>query len=347
MGKKLRYVLVGAGNCGAGKHLESYKKLVDDVEIAGVYDYNQALAKKVSDANGSIKVYETLGEVCADKSIDVVSVATANKFHASYAIELLNSGKHIHVEKPIAMSAEEAVLMDEAAKKAGKLLMVGLNNRFTETSQFAKGYIAEGHLGEVYHARCGWRRRECYVPLGSWFCNKDMSGGGPLIDLGVHYIDLTLFLCGYPAPRTVSAATYNKFIPISYNEDGSPYYNVEDMATGFMRFDNGMSVDFEFSWGSHIEKEIAFLEIMGSTGGIKIENDKLMIFALQNDKMVDIIPRVYNTGGWGNNEVKHFVECIKTGTKETLAPASDAIKMMKIIEATYKSAAEKCEVKIG
>jgi len=345
MSKKLRYALVGCGNCGAGKHLASYKLLNDDVEIVGVWDYDIKLAEKVAE-NNNCKVYLTLDELCADTTIDIVSVASANNCHAPYAIKLLESGKNVHVEKPISMNSAEAIEMDKAAKSAGKLLMVGLNNRFTELSQFAKKYVDEGHLGEIYHTRCGWRRRECYVPLGSWFCNKDISGGGPLIDLGVHYIDLTLYLCGYPSPITASAATYNKFIPVQYREDGTPYYNVEDMATGFLRFDNGMSLDFEVSWGSHVEREIYYYELIGSTGGMKFENDKLTIFALQNGSMVDITPRVYNSGGWGNNEAKHFVECVKEGRSETIAPASDAIKMMKIIEATYKSAELKREVVI-
>ena len=346
MSKKLRYVLVGAGGCGTRKHLASYQKLENDVDIVGIFDYDINLAEKVAKENGGLKVYATLDELCSDNSINFVSVASANKYHAPYTIALLNSDKHVHVEKPIAMSSKEAIDMDEAARKSGKLLMVGLNNRFTELSQFAKNYIDEGHLGEIYHTRCGWRRRECYVPLGSWFCDKEISGGGPLIDLGVHYIDLTLYLSGYPAPKTATASTYNKFIPISYREDGNPYYTVEDMATGFLRFDNGMSMEFEFSWGSHIEREVFFYELIGSTGGMKFENDKLTIFAMQDNSMVDITPRVYNTSGWGNNEAKHFVDCIKECKNETLAPAKDAVKIMKIIEATYLSAERGREVEI-
>ena len=348
MARRLNYALIGCGNCGVRKHLASYALLRDEVNLYGVYDYDPELAKVAAKEYGVQHIFNSYEELLAEKLIDLVSVVTINSLHAPIAIAALKAGKHVHVDKPMAMNAVEAQAMLAAKNAAGKKLMVGLNNRFTETSQFAKRYIEEGHLGEIYHARCGWcRRRGLPAGHGSWFGRKEMSGGGPVIDLGVHYFDLTLYLMGFPTPTSVSASTYSKFGDTTLDPDtGKPLFTVEDFAAGFAKFDTGASVAFEFSWASNIEQETTYLELLGSKGGLRMNDGELKIFTEMGGEQIDILPRVNNCTGWGENETKYFIECIKTH-QDPLASAEDAVKMMQIIDAIYASSASGREIEIA
>ncbi len=354
MAKKLRYALIGCGGCGVGKHLTAYAMYPDDVELYGVCDIDAKKAQAAATRFDVPHVFTDYTALLADPKIDVVSVATPNCLHAPIAIAALQAGKHVHVEKPIAMSTAEAEAMVAARDRAGKLLMVALNNRFTESSRFAKRYIDEGHLGEIYHARCGWRRRQGYAMRGTWFADKEQSGGGPVIDLGVHFLDLTLFFLGYPAPVTVVGSCYDQLVhlkngkkPVETSILGGNAkkgaYSVEDLAAGFVKLATGTSVAFEFSWASHIEKETTYLELLGTRGGLSMHDGVLKIYAESGGQPIDILPGVKNTSGWGENETRHFIDCIRTG-KAPLSPPEDGVKMMQIIDAIYASSESGREV---
>ncbi len=356
MAGKLKYGLIGCGGCGENKHLASYKKYSDEIELAAVFDADISKAKAVAERNKVPKVCKSYAELLADSSIDIVSVVTPNVLHAPITIAALKAGKHVHVEKPISMNAREAQDIVNAKNRSGKKVMVALNNRFTESSQFAKRYVDEGHLGEIYHARCGWRRRKGYNMYGTWFADKKMSGGGPLIDLGVHFFDLTLYLMGFPAPAAVSASCYDKIAnpPKAGRKSDSVMlgrnvakgkYDVEDIAVGFAKLETGASVAFEFSWASHIEKETTYLELLGTRGGFSMHDGVIRMFSETAGDLVDIVPQTKNTSGWGDNETRHFIDCIKNN-RNPLSPPEDAVKMMQIIDAIYSSSKSGREVVI-
>ena len=347
MNKKLRYALIGCGGCGVRKHLASYARYPDDVELYGVYDFDAQLANAAAEEFAVPHQYAHYEDLLADRHIDIVSVATANFLHAPITIAALKAGKHVHVEKPIALNAAQAQAIAAEERLSGKKVMVALNNRFSETSRFAKQYVDDGHLGEIYHARCGWRRRNNFIRPGRWFSIKEYSGGGPLIDLGVHFFDLTLHLTGFPVPVAVSASTYNKFVGELHDATtGKPLFDVEDIAVGFAKFDTGLSVAFEFSWGSHIEQEVNYFELLGSRGGMSMYNGELKIFSTLQGEMVDIVPKVANVTKWGETETRHFIDCIRED-RPPLSPSDDAVKMMQIIDAIYASAASGREVRIS
>jgi predicted dehydrogenase len=332
MAKKLRYGLIGCGGCGVNKHLKSYASYTDDVELYGVYDFEPAKAQKAAAELHVPHVFDSVEAMLADPKLDVVSVVTPNALHAPYAIAALQAGKHVHVDKPIALNAQQAQAIVDARNASGKLCMVGLNNRFTEVNQFIKSYVDAGNLGEIYHARCGWRRRRGIPGRGSWFTTKALSGGGPVIDLGVHFFDLTLFFMGFPAPAAVSASTYCKFAG-----SGEGTFDVEDFAAGFAKLETGASVAFEFSWASNIERESNYVELLGTKGGLSMYDGVLKIFGEAQGVLTDIAPHVKNKPSWGENETKHFIECIRK-KKQPLAPPEDAVKMMQIIDGIYTSA---------
>jgi predicted dehydrogenase len=342
MAKKLKYGLIGCGGCGVGKHLASYAKYADDVELYGVYDFEAAKAQAAAEKYGVPHVFDTYESLLADPKLDVVSVVTPNALHAPITIAALQAGKHVHVEKPIALNAEQARAIVAAKDTAGKLVMVALNNRFSEVSQFIKRYVDEGNLGDIYHARCGWRRRRGIPGRGGWFTTKALSGGGPVIDLGVHFFDLTLFFMGFPAPTAVSASTYNKFAD---KTPGTGTFDVEDFAAGFAKLDTGASVAFEFSWASNIERETNYLELLGTSGGLSMYNGELRIFSEVSGSLVDVTPHVKNTSGWGDNETRHFIDCIRK-RRQPMAPPEDAVKMMQIIDGIYASAESGREVRM-
>ncbi len=353
MAKKLGYGLIGCGGCGERKHLASYEKLKDDVEIIAVCDADREKAERVAKEHGVPKVYPSYKELLADKSIDVVSIVTSNVTHMPIAVAALKAGKHVHIEKPIAMNAKEAQAIVEARDRSGRKLMVALNNRFTDAALFAKSYVAKGALGDIYHARCGWRRRQgCgQMQYGTWFADKSLSGGGPMIDLGVHYFDLTLHLMGFPEPVAVSASCYDKIAhpPKGQEVKGSVMlekhklkpgakYDVEDIAVGFAKFEGGASVAFEFSWASHVEKETSYMELLGTKGGLSLRDwgNEFKIFTEEDGALLDITPSVRKNAPWGEAETRYFVDCLKAGRNPSSSP-EDALKMMKVIDAIYKS----------
>lgn len=349
MSRKLRHGLIGCGGCGVGKHLAAYAMYKDDVELGAVYDPDTKRAAAAAEKFSVPKVYGSIDELLADKNIDVVSVVTPTATHAQISIAAMKAGKHVHVEKPIALNAMQAQEMVDVKNATGQKLMVALNNRFTETNQFAKRYVSEGHLGEIYHARCGWRRRRG-IPTSGWFISKALGGGGPLIDLGVHFLDLTLYLMGFPMPASVVANTCCKFgnnpkLVGQAKPDGS--YDVEDFAAGFARLENGATLDFEFSWASNIDRELLYFELLGTRGGMCLTApnylSELKIHTEVAGSLVDITPCIKNVAGWGQNETRHFIDCIKNDV-EPMARPEEAVEIMRLIDGIYASSEAKREI---
>lgn len=347
MAGKLKYACVGAGGIAEWKHIPGYQS-IEDVEIVAVSDPNLKAANRVAEKYKIPNVYEDYKDMLAKEKPDIISVCTPNYLHKPVTIEALSMGIHVHCEKPLAMNAKEVEEMIEARDKYGKVLMVGLNNRFRNESYFVKRCAEEGFFGEIYHAKCGWRRKRGIPGKGGWFTNKKMSGGGPLIDLGVHFLDLAMYFMGFPNPVAVTGAAYSKFADVecrnswNYGSSGDGTYDVEDFAVGFVRLENGATIDLEFSWASNIEKEYNYFEILGTKGGACFKEDKLKLFTQMGDTLIDINPDV-NYPKKAINEFEHFIDCIQNGTKP-IAPPEEALKIMKIIDGIYKSSETKREV---
>lgn len=348
MKNKLKYACVGAGGIAISKHLNGYSK-VNNVEIVAICDPNLELAKKAAKQFEILNVYRDVDEMLNNhKDLDIVSVCTPNFTHVPISLKILEHGMNVHCEKPIALNGEQAKLLIEAQNKSKKTVMVGLNNRFTNASQYVKECIDNDILGEIYHVKCGWRRRRGIPGKGSWFTNKQLSGGGPLIDLGVHFLDLAMFFLDYPNVTSVSGATYSKFKnntsrnAWNYGQKSEGIYDVEDMATGFIRVENGATIDFEFSWASNIEKECNYYEVLGDKGGILYSDNVLKIFTEQFGACVDITPDL-NYSHDVINEFQHFCECIINGEKP-LSSVKEAAQLMEVIDCIYKSSEERKEI---
>lgn len=344
--KKLRVGLIGTGGISPA-HTKPWKELGDRVEIVAACDLREERARKTAAFfDGKPQVFTDYKAMLDSVPLDAVDICTPNCLHSVMAVEALDRGIHVLCEKPDAIDVEKVEQMKAAADRSGKTLMVMRNNRFRAAAQYMKAYIEQGKAGELYAGRCGWVRRRGTPGWGSWFTNKEESGGGPLIDLGVHMIDLAIWLMGNPRPVSVSGSTYLKFSDNDAprdsvhsqfgdaNPDGK--FDVEDLAMGFIKFDNGACLQIEFSWASNVEKERNFVELRGTKAGFTLDDD-LTIFTEDNNTLVDIQPQCHSPWGGHDGYIRHFVDVVTKGVRPCFVP-QQGVDMIKILCAIYESA---------
>ena len=354
---KLKVAVIGNGGI-SGVHLRGYS-LNPDVEIYALCDINEERLNRRGDeyhVDPARRFTDVNEMLAACPEIEAVSVCTWNAAHAQCAIAALNAGKHVLCEKPMAMTVEEAEAMQAAAEKNNRLLMIGFVRRFGNDCAIMKDFIDNGYFGDIYYAKATYlRRKGC---PGGWFVDKARSGGGPLIDLGVHIIDLCRYLMGNPKPVSVYGATFNKLGNrsnikskagyISQTRENEDIFNVEDLATAMIRFDNGSVLQIEASFSLNIEKDEGVLQFFGTKAGAKLDPE-LTIYSEMNDYMTNV--KLANStalsfDGLFENEINHFVECVRTG-KPCRNPAQDGVTLMKILTGIYKSAETGHEVLIN
>lgn len=355
---KLKCAIIGTGGISK-KHFNGYSALKDEVEIAAICDIKEDILKQASQTYGVSDTYTDYRKILERRDIDFVVICLPNYLHAPVTIEALESGKHVHCEKPMAMNAVEARQMYETSRRTGMTLMVGLNNRFTPYALYIKKLVEEGFFGDMYFAKCGWQRRYG-LPYRGWFGESRYAGGGALIDLGVHFIDLTMHIMGFPDVRAISAKTYRKFggggaelyqlyayehMPVSSDIK----FDVDDLAVGFIELKNDASIQFEISWASNIEKEKVFYSVYGTKAGLSFSHcfdddvPELKLFGSLGGQLVDIVPLI-NANSFRETEFSHFVDCIRNNSEPVIAPPEQGVKMMEIIDAIYLSSIDKKQV---
>lgn len=342
---KIKIAIIGAGNI-AQAHLDSYMKN-PDAEVYAVCDINPVRLQETGDKYHIERRYTDVDTMLAElPELDAADVCVWNISHASCTIKALNAGLHVLCEKPMAYNAEEAVQMKEAADKNGKLLMIGFVMRYSNEAKIAKDFIDKGYLGDIYYAKAQYiRRHGC---PGGWFSDKTLSGGGPVIDLGVHVIDLTRYLMGNPKPVSVYAATFEKIGkrdnlktgPGWEPKDAKPEdpYTVEDFASALIRYDNGAVTHLETSYSLNAEQMVR-RQLYGTKAGMDLSNG-VKLYSECNDFLADINIKTENyrdSCPSFNAEINHFVDCIVNGT-ECKSTAEDGITIMKILDAIYLSA---------
>ena len=350
MRKTYKVGIIGLGGIAKGAHMTAYKRM-DNVEVVALCDIvpeKIEAFKKRFDLPDDIPSFTDYHELLDMEGLDYVDICTPNYLHSVIAVDALNKGLNVFTEKPDAVSVAEVTRMKDAADQSGKVLMAMRNNRHRNTAKYLKQYIADGNMGDIYCGRCGWIRRRGIPGKGGWFTTKEQSGGGPLIDLGVHMIDLAIWLMGNPTPVAVTGCTYRKFadtevsdsINSSFGEKKvGGIFDVEDLAMGFIRFDNGACLQIEFSWASNIKEEDNFVELRGTKSGAKISMQKgLEIFSESYGQLTDIAPRVDDLKGIPQHEanLRHFLDVLG-GAKPDFVPVQ-GVNMIKILEAMYRSA---------
>ncbi|MCL4541169.1 MAG: Gfo/Idh/MocA family oxidoreductase [Chloroflexi bacterium] len=337
-------IKVGVIGVGVGRgHVREYTQC-PDAELVAICDADPTRLSKVVERfqlTGT-KTYTDYQEMLRHPELQAVSIALPNFLHAPVTLAALKAGKHVLCEKPLALNAQEAATMVRTARERGLTLMVNFNYRFSEPSWLIHQAVTSGIIGDIYYARTGWLRNRGIPGLGGWFTTKRLSGGGALIDLGVHRLDLALWYMGYPQPISVTGATYGQFGKI-IAESQEKTFDVDDLAVGFIRFVNGASLIIEASWTGNSEKrEEMFTQVLGTRGGAIQRNTgegyefEARIFQDVAGTLTEVKPL---SSIQGLEPIRyHFIHCLQKGV-DPIAPGEHGLILMQILDAIYASAA--------
>lgn len=344
--KKLRIGVVGLGM--GIHHIMNYRTHAG-CEVVALMDTDSNRLAEVSEKFQVPNCYTDMKQMLKQENLDLVSVCTPNKFHKPLTIQALESGCHVLCEKPMAMNSREARAMLEAAKVANKRIMINFSYRFTEQATALKKQVESGVLGDIYFGRTVWHRRRGLPGFGGWFGTKALAGGGPLIDLGVHRLDLALWLMGYPRPVWVMGSSYNH-IASELAERSNKHFDVEDLAVGLIRFENGATLEIEASWAANIaENELMETRLLGTKGGLLQKNRNegyemdAEMFVEREGSQFDLklhppVPSV-------QNPQFHFVDAI-LNNRPHIATGEEGLIVMELLDAIYRSAKQGKPVKI-
>lgn len=341
-------VRVGIIGTGIGRqHLRGYLG-VPDAQVAAICDLDAGRAAQMATDNHleDVQLFTDYRALIASGAVDAVSLCLPNSLHAPVAIELLEAGIHVLCEKPLAINAAEGRQIAAAAQKSGAICMMGQVLRFREDVQTLKREIESGTVGNIYYARTMARRVAGIPKWGGWFTQQRLAGGGPLIDTGVHMIDLAWWLSGCPRPVSASATAYAEFGPRQQglgaggaaNLNGT--FDVEDLAAGLVRFENGLSIHFEATWAIHAPKDERFCHLHGTEGAIIWDDAPKII-----DNSGTVAPITVAGGDAWTQEMAYFIDCVQNNRNPD-PNAQHGVIMMQILDALYQSAREKREVAI-
>lgn len=352
MSTKIRVGIIGVGSISK-VHIDSYLKN-DNIELVAFCDINKQRLNEMMKNYNISKGYTDAEEMLKSENLDAVSVCTWNCAHAECSILALNYGVNVLCEKPMAMNTNEALKMKEAAIKNNKILMVGLVRRFGEDLQIIKDIVENKILGEIYLAKGKYLRRNGCP--GGWFSDIEKSGGGPLIDLGVHTLDMMMYLLNSSIPISVYGFTFDnigaqknikKTAGYKSSNQADNIYNVEDFAGAVIRFENNIIIQLEASYSLFIEDDTESIEIFGNKGGIQLGKN-LKLSTNLNDYMANSIINIDTSFKFENafqNEINHFIDCIKNNA-QPIASMDIGITNMKILDAIYQSAKTGHEIQV-
>jgi len=349
--KKLRVGIIGCGGIANAKHMPSLARL-DTVEMVAFCDTSVEKAEKAVEEFGvqNAKAYKKYKELLKDENIDVAHVCTPNKSHADICVAALESGKHVMCEKPMAKTAFDAKRMLEASKRTGKKLTIGYQNRFRNDSVYLHKTCERGDLGDIYFAKAhAVRRRD--VPTWGVFLNEEEQGGGPLIDIGTHALDLTLWMMNNYKPKSVMGNVYYKLS--NQTETGNTWgdwnpkdFSVEDSAFGFITMENGATIILETSWALNtLQIGEAKTTLCGTKGGADMQGG-LRINGANFGKLFTTTPLLdargvdfydENTESESELEARLWIESILNDTEPVVKP-EEALVVTEILEAIYESA---------
>jgi predicted dehydrogenase len=354
--------IIGAGGM-APYHYQGFTQA--GAEVIAMADTDISRARAFAQSRGIAKTYAGLGEMLkGSPDLDAVSIITPNKFHKPLAVEALESGLHVYCEKPPALNAAEMETMAETSKKAGKRLMFDFNNRARPEALALKRYIREGKAGVINSAQAVWIRRAGIPGFGGWFTTKALSGGGPGIDLP-HMLDLALSFMDYPEPAYLLGAVYYDFMdnkafkgPWGIPDSEKGITDVESSCHAMLSFKSGQCLMMRSSWAEMNEREMAAVTFQGTKAGGKIERlfradgvdgtsvDSCRVFTEEGGNQIDLHIQTPKDESMGRiDNAVNFIDSL-TGKAEPLNTPEEALVLMKIIDALYKSAADKKPVQI-
>jgi len=350
MAKKLRVGLVGAGNICISAHLPAYEKMKDLVEVVAIADIVPERAKAAAEKFNIPHYFSSVEELLANVDVDYIDNCTWTAAHAPVCIAAAKAGKHILCEKPLAATLEQGLAIEKAVKEAGVQFMLAVVTRYGSEQIKFKELWEEGVFGDIYFAKTQYVRRR--GTPGGWFTNKELAGGGPVLDIGVHAIDRTWYLMGRPKPLTVSAETsyrigdyktvgVTRWEPLGKGE-GIDAFNTEDSAAIYFRFEGGKTMFAEVAWACN-GPEVNSTQIFGSKAGCTF--DPLVIYGEDEERRLSTVAVETEKSNFYETEILHFIECLNEN-KTPISDINDAVTIQRMLDGIYRSAAAHREVEI-
>jgi predicted dehydrogenase len=334
--------IIGAGNIGR-EHIQQFQR-TEGAEVAAVTDAYLPGAEKAASDFGIPKVHANAEQLLRDDSLDAVVIGVPNKYHAELAVMAMEKGKHVLLEKPMAISLADAKRIVQAQQNTGKILMVSHQMRWLWNIMAVKAQADKGAFGRIYHAKVSLLRRKGIPGWGTWFTRKEESGGGPLIDIGVHMLDLAMHLMGDVKPVAVFGATYAEFGPRKkgIGSWGTPnwngYFDVEDLATALIKMEDGSSLTLDVSWAAHMDTESGHtIHLLGTDGGASIRGNKAKLLTERFDMPMEVeLPMPSQDEGPRLRMNRHFIECVQQG-KQPITHVMTGYANNLILDAIYRS----------
>jgi len=356
--RPLRVGVIGLGFAGT-THLDAYVAIpgVDVVALAG---QERQRLDELASSRQVPNAYEAWEELVARDDLDVVSIGTPNHLHHPIAVAALSSGKHVLCEKPMAPTADLAAEMVDAARRSNQVLKIAFNHRRRADVQFLRRYLDDHPLGVIYHARARWTRRTGIPGLDSWFTSKTMAGGGAMIDLGSHVLDIALHLLDEPRVTRVSAVAYSELGRLGRGGDleagktgaGGHLFEVEDFASALLRLDNGHSLQLEAAWAGYTNDHDDFgVDLLGDQGGARlfVENyaaaGTVTLFSDIDGHRVTSRPEIASPSVGHAVVVRDFIDTIRSGQWAT-SHGEYGLHRSRVLDAVYESARQGREVAV-
>ena len=347
----MKIAVIGCGSIANAQHIPAYMKN-PKAEILYFCDILPERAKAAVEKYGVGKAVTDYRVVLSDPAVDAVSVCTPNKMHSEISLAALKVGKNVLCEKPAARCLDEALLMQKAQHEYGKVLNIGVVNRFNVGVNKVKQLINEGVLGEVYNVYVSFRAHRSIPGLGGAFTTKEIAGGGVLIDWGVHYLDIVMYCCGDPKAVTVSGETFSK---LGRDIKGYTYrkmwagppkldgvFDVEESVTGLVRTE-GPVITLNGAWAQNIDEKECYIDFMGDKAGIRLQyGGKFTLYTAEYGALVNYTPDFEMTDMFAN-EINAFVDYVQHGTPMPSKVETVAVTAQ-LMQALYDSAAAHREV---
>lgn len=349
--KTLKVAVIGCGTIANNAHIPAYMNN-PKAEIVAFCDIIPERAEKAVKQYGVGRAVTDYHELLNDPEIDAVSICTPNKVHSIISIDFMRAGKDVLCEKPAARIYSEALEMQKVAKETGRLLNIGVCNRFNTSVNKIKKLIDDGKLGEVYHVYISFRSYRSIPGLGGAFTTKAIAGGGALIDWGVHFLDIVMYCCGDPKPSTVSGQAFSK---LGKNIDEYTYvdmwagppvkngvYDVDDSVAAIIRT-AGPTITLNGAWAQNIGKDEMFIDFIGDKAGIRLDYGAgFTMWSAEDGALIETKPK-FNMTNHYDNEIDSFLDCILEG-KKNAADIDNAVMTSQIMQAIYDSSDEGHEI---
>jgi len=347
---EIKFGIIGAGAIAYSscREISSHPH----AQIKGAYDPHTQRLDRLQQTFAVPTVYSSAEALLENPDINAVYIAVPNVHHAPIALQALQAGKHVILDKPFAMNLQQAKEVTDLAVQQDRIFMLGMNQRFVPGAQAIKTLVSNGSLGELYHAKACWMRRTGIPRMGTWFGNKALAGGGSLLDIGVHLLDLALYILDNFEPVSVSGSTYSKFGPRGLGEGGwglsdreNIPFDVDDFATALLRLKGGLTVTLDVSWALHQkETNLMNVNLYGTEAGATVYPAELYRYGegtgeyqqLQNPAAT----QQYNH----NSRFFNFINTI-LGEEELCVSIEQALAVQMIIDGIYESCQSGKEVR--